>query len=249
MFLLWKNAIINNEKLPLVERLIELLLTWSYNNFSYNRKQSLKTIYESCCKLADGELDSLKFKERIENYFRVTDTSFILQHISENPNDIKAWFKVFYEKKDSDENSSNNLISLNDQEKLRDNLSRFLESYMYNTGLDFISGVIRLLVDDFENADGKDRFESSFKQIMKFSQDDFNYVFTNLLTLGAVMSPKSKNELAIFVLTYFPDNKIILKQIQSALGDEFTTELLLSSLNSRLTLLNKSIYGELEQIR
>ena len=45
------------------------------------------------------------------------------------------------------------------------------------------------------------------------------------------------------------DYKIILKQIQSALGDEFTTELLLSSLNSRLTLLNKSIYGELEQIR
>ena len=48
------------------------------------------------------------------------------------------------------------------------NLSRVLESYEYNTGLDFISGVLRLLIDDFGNADGKDRFETSFKQIMKY---------------------------------------------------------------------------------
>jgi len=144
---------------------------------------------------------------------------------------------------------SNKIINWEQRQSLLANLSRFLESYEYNTGLDFISGVIRLLVDDFENADGKDRFESSFKQVLKFSQENFDFVFANLLTIGAVMSAKSKNELAIFLLTYFPDNKNILKQIQSALGDEYTTVLLLSNLSSRLTIINESIYGELDKIR
>lgn len=232
---------------PLIDRCVVLLLQWAYDHFAYNRRQSLKNIYENCDNYISEKITKDEFKQRLENYFKFSEASYLLQHIAENPNDFNRWFEVFYQ---LEENIlSNKIINWEQRQSLLANLSRFLESYEYNTGLDFISGVIRLLVDDFENADGKDRFESSFKQIMKFSQDDFNYVFTNLLTIGAVMSPKSKNELAIFVLTYFPDNKIILKQIQSALGDEFTTELLLSSLNSRLTILNKSIYGELEQIR
>lgn len=242
-----KYAGIWEKSAPLIDRCVVLLLQWAYDHFAYNRRQSLKNIYENCDNYISEKITKDEFKQRLENYFKFSEASYLLQHIAENPNDFYRWFEVFYQLEEN--KLSNKIINWEQRQSLLANLSRFLESYEYNTGLDFISGVIRLLVDDFENADGKDRFESSFKQIMKFSQEDFDFVFTNLLTIGAVMSAKSKNELAIFLLTYFPDNKIILKQIQGALGDEFTTELLLSNLSSRLTILNKSIYGELEQIR
>jgi ATP-dependent DNA helicase RecQ len=238
---------------PLIDRCVVLLLQWAYDHFAYNRRQSLKNIYENCDNYISDKITKDEFKQRLENYFKFSEASYLLQHIAENPNDFYRWFEVFYQYEENENTKqktlTNKILNWEQRQSLLANLSRFLESYEYNTGLDFISGVIRLLVDDFENADGKDRFESSFKQIMKFTQEDFDFVFTNLLTIGAVMSVKSKNELAIFLLTYFPDNKNILKQIQSALGDEYTTELLLSNLSSRLTILNESIYGELEQIR
>lgn len=238
---------------PLIDRCVVLLLQWAYDHFAYNRRQSLKNIYENCDNYISDKITKDEFKQRLENYFKFSEASYLLQHIAENPNDFYRWFEVFYQYEENENTKqktlTNKILNWEQRQSLLANLSRFLESYEYNTGLDFISGVIRLLVDDFENADGKDRFDSSFKQIMKFTQEDFDFVFTNLLTIGAVMSVKSKKELAIFLLTYFPDNKNILKQIQSALGDEYTTELLLSNLSSRLTILNESIYGELEQIR
>lgn len=242
-----KYAGIWEKSAPLIDRCVVLLLQWAYDHFAYNRRQSLKNIYENCDNYISERITKDEFKHRLENYFKFSEASYLLQHIAENPNDFDRWFEVFYQLEEN--KLSNKIINWEQRQSLLANLSRFLESYEYNTGLDFISGVIRLLVDDFENADGKDRFESSFKQIMKFSQEDFDFVFANLLTIGAVMSAKSKNELAIFLLTYFPDNNNILKQIQSALGDEFTTELLLSNLSSRLTIINENIYGELDKIR
>ncbi len=91
------------------------------------------------------------------------------------------------------------------------------------TGLDFISGVLRLLIDDFGNADGKDRFETSFKQVMKYKKEDFDFIFDKLLEIGSIMSSGSKNDIAVSLLKFFPDNPKILKKIQKALGDEYTT--------------------------
>ncbi len=226
-------SILNKEKDPLIERIIELLLTWSYNNFSYNRKQSLKTIYESCCKLADGELDSLKFKERIENYFRVTDTSFVLQHISENPNDIKAWFSVFYDKKDSDGTITNKLISLNEQEKLRDNLSRFLESYMYNTGLDFVSGLIRLSLGEYNDSDGKARMETALERIAKFDKEDFLYVLEELIKIAKNFDDGTKSLLSNSIHNIIQDENLLIKLVED-LGDSYSIEAYISLCNKKL---------------
>jgi ATP-dependent DNA helicase RecQ len=154
---------------------------------------------------------------------------------------------VFYQ---ADNNViSNEIINWEQRQSLLANLSRFLESYEYNTGLDFISGVLRLLIDDFGNADGKDRFETSFKQIMKYEQEDLDFIFDKLLEIGSIMSSGSKNDLAVSLLTFFPDNPQILKKIQKALGDEYTTEILLSDLTTRITKINQDIYAELIQIR
>lgn len=230
-----------------IDRCIVLLLQWAYDHFAYNRRQSLKNIYENCDDFISGKINAEEFKQRLENYFKFSEASYLLQHIAENPNDFYRWFEVFYQVEDNE--LSNKIINWEQRQSLLANLSRFLESYQYNTGLDFISGVLRLLIDDFNNADGKDRFESAFKQIIKFEKEDFDLVFDKLLDIGGVLNRGSKNDLAISLLSFFPDNKLILKKIQKALGDEYTTDILLSDLTTRITKINQDIYGELIQIR
>lgn len=232
---------------PLRDRCIVLLLQWSYDHFAYNRRQSLKNIYENCNDSISGKITKQEFKQRLENYFKFSEASYLLQHIAEHPDDFYRWFEVFFQIEDNIVSSE--ILNWEQRQSLLANLSRFLESYEYNTGLDFISGVLRLLIDDFNNADGKDRFESSFRQIVKFEQENFDFIFDNLLEIGTQLSLNSKNDLAITLLTFFPDNSTVLMKINNALGDEFTTDLLLSDLTSRITNVNQELYGELIQIR
>jgi len=232
---------------PLQDRCIVLLLQWAYDRFAYNRRQSLKNIYENCNDYVLQVITKEEFKQRLENYFKFSEASYLLQHIAENPNDFYRWYEVFYQ---FDNNQiSNVVINWEQRQSLLANLSRVLESYEYNTGLDFISGVLRLLINDFENADGKNRFESSFKQIIKYEQVDFDFIFEKLLSIGSEMSKGSKKNLAISLHSFFPDNPSILKRIQNALGDEYTTEILLSDLALRINEINRKIHDELIQIR
>ena len=232
---------------PQKDRCIVLLLQWAYDHFAYNRRQSLKNIYENCDDYISEKITKEEFKQRLENYFKFSEASYLLQHIAENPNDFYRWFEVFYQ---ADTNViSNEIINWEQRQSLLANLSRFLESYEYNTGLDFISGILRLLIDDFGNADGKDRFETSFRQIIKYNHADFDLIFEKLLEIGSKMSSGSKNDLAVSLLTFLPDNSQILKKIQKALGDEYTTEILLSVLTTRIAKINQDIYAELIEIR
>lgn len=220
--------VVNNENINYIEKFIQLLLMWSYDNFSYNRKQSLKNIYENCCDLADGKLDSSKFKQRIENYFRVTNSSFILQHIAENPNDIKSWFKVFYE-----EQNLHQFISSDQQEKLRDNLSRFLESYMYNTGLDFVSGLIRLILGDYDNNDGKIRMESSLEKIKEYSKKDFDYVIKELIKIGENLDDNSKSLLSESIYKVVKDESLLFS-LAECMKDSYSIKTCINLYNNRL---------------
>lgn len=238
---IWKKAA------SIKDRSIVLLLQWAYDHFANNRRQSLKNIYELCDAYTSDKITSEEFKLQLENYFKFSEASYLLQHIAENPNDFYRWFEVFYQAENNQ--ISNEIINWEQRQSLLANLSRFLESYEYNTGLDFISGVLRLLIDDFGNADGKVRFESSFKQIIKYEQEDFDFIFDKLLNIGSVMSNESKKDLAISLLSFFPDNPQILKRIQNTLGDEYTTEILLADLTSRINKVNQTIYDELIQIR
>lgn len=232
---------------PVKDKCIVLLLQWAYEHFAYNRRQSLKNIYENCDDYIENKITKEEFKRRLENYFKFSETSYLLQHIAENPNDFYKWFEIFYQVEDN--KVSNGIINWEQRQSLLANLSRFLESYQYNTGLDFISGILRLLIDDFMNIDGKNRFETAFKQILKYEQADFDFIFNKLLEIGSIMSVSSKNDLAVSLLTFFPDNSKALMKIQKTLGDEFTTELLLNNFTSRIKKVNQDIYGELIQIR
>lgn len=227
------------------DKYILLLLQWSYDNFAYNRRQSLKNIYENCCEFADGNISSEEFKLRLEDYFKFNQRSYLLQHIAENPKDFKKWFDVFYQ---IDGNKiTTKLITRRQQESLRDNLSRFLESYMHNTGIDLISGIIRLLLDDYHNADGRVRLESSLDQIQDYEPEDKDFIIDEILKVGQIMSNNNKSYLAESLYKSYNTQEYLLK-ISKSLGDSYSMTTLVEQSTKRLKTINLKLYGGFRKI-
>lgn len=229
----------------LIDKYILILLQWSYDNFAYNRRQSLKNIYENCCDFADGDITSSEFKVRLENYFKFTQKSYVLQHIAENPKDFEKWFEVFYQ---IDKNIvTNTFITRRQQESLRDNLSRFLESYMHNTGLDLISGLVRLLLHDYGNSDGRDRLETSLEQIQHYESADKEFIVEQILKIGQELSNNNKSYLAESLYKFFNSQEFLLR-VSKSLGDSFSMATLVEQANNRLKTINEKIYGGFRKI-
>jgi ATP-dependent DNA helicase RecQ len=228
-----------------IDKQILILLQWAYDKFAYNRKQSLKNIYENCCDLSDGQITSKEFKLRLENYFKFSQSSYVLQHISENPKDFLRWFEVFYQ---SDKNTiTDEFITKRQQESLRDNLSRFLESYMQNVGLDLISGFLRLLLDDYENSDGRNRLESSLEQISHFEQRDIDFILEQLLEMGNILNTKNKDLLAESLYKHFNTYEYLML-IWKTLRDRFSMATILEISTKKLETINRKIYDKFGKI-
>ena len=104
-----------------------LLLLWSYDHFVYNRRQSLKTVYEQCSELANGTIGEKEFKDRLEGYFKFNESSKILNHLAEGFADTKVWLSVFFQ--GDDEAKIRKIIDQSELTILKEQLSRFLESY------------------------------------------------------------------------------------------------------------------------
>lgn len=227
------------------DKSVLILLQWSYDNFAYNRRQSLKNIYENCTDVSDGNITKQEFKVRLENYFKFNQSSYILQHIAENPRDVEKWFEAFYK---IDKNIvTDQLISQRERESLRDNLSRFLESYMYNPGLDLISGLLRLWMDDYENMDGRERLESSFREIQHFENIQIDLIIAQVLKVGKELENKNRDQLAESLIKYFNSEKL-LHQIQKALGDSYSIAVIIDNANNKLRTINQRVYDQLRKI-
>ena len=227
-----------------LDKSILLLLQWSYDNFAYNRRQSLKNIYENCCDFSDGTINSVEFKTRLENYFKFSRSSYNFQQIADNPNDFEDWFNIFYKKKGAKKDRQ--FLSVKDQESRRDELSRHLESYMYNTGLDMVSGLLRLLLNDYDNADGRSRLEGSLEQVKNYSTKDREIVIKHIIEIGLECSDKNKSLLANSLHKVF-NSKELLFELSETLGDSFSTSTILANINSKLTKINRSNYAKFKE--
>ena len=235
------------EQYSAFDKNILLLLQWSYDHFAYNRRQSLKTIYENCCEFSEGNIPKEEFKARLENYFKFTQSSYILQHIADKPKDFERWFNVFYQIDENQNRVTDEFLSSRQRQALRDNLSRFLESYMYNPGLDLISGLLRLWLGDYENVDGRQRLESSLRVIQHFQEEEIDFILSQILKIGKELTNKNKNSLAESLFLFFND-ELFLHKIQEELKDTFSMVAIVENANKRLESINNKIYGGLQKV-
>ncbi len=204
------------------EKAIRILIQWTYDNIFYNRRQSLKTLLDNC---NTNEKDPKQFKETIENYFRFTDSTFIFEHIAQYPDDFEKWFDTLYED-DSEQTVTEATLA-----EIRAALSRFLENYRYNTGLNFLSGMTRLMADNYTKIDGEERLESAFNTIAKYDDAEKFKVLIETLKLGKFLTDKNKIFLSQILCKHFKDNTIT---IHNYLQDNHSLDIALGQLNKKL---------------
>lgn len=256
-----ETEILKAPKITVLEKSVWYLLNWTFENIAYSRKQSLKTLSDWCTDFVSVEgFNSDEFKRRIDNYFIFSDTTFILQDIGENPNKFKNWFEAFFYYEETD-NIINGLKEkakiyipemedLNERklkfERLRDNISRFLESYRNNLGLNFLSGFVRLALNEYQDSDGKKRFESAIEIIKqtfsKSEQDDF---FNKLLNLGKSLTEEQQIELCASITNSYPEKLEELAQFYDLpylLNDDYSKKI------SALKKLTQKLYEQLAEI-
>ncbi len=247
------------ENHKLVDQSIRALIKWVNKHFVYNRRQSLKNIYESCQNYFsndDPHLRRIEFKNSLENYFKFSESSFVLQHISENSFDIEKWFEVFYLLRTEGQKQYRTDLVLNPEQliALQNNLSRFLESYANNLGLNFISGIVRLMNGDFENSDGRNRLKQSFVFLIEkeWSIGSTSNLKAVLLTETCKVVKTAKieirNQLASFVIELLGQDLDALKIVNEHLEDEVTTLFIINQIKERLTNVNKEVYEQIERI-
>ncbi len=227
-----------------IDKHILFLLQWSYDNITYNRRQSLKKVYEDCCELADGKITREQFKTRIENYFKFSESSDLLQEVSENPENYQKWFKTFYKLGNM---STANLIQNKEQQTLRDGLARFLETYKSNTGLDLISGLLRLLLDDYENTDGKIRLESALENIQRYNPTAIEHIINQTLKIGKQMDDKNKTLLAKSLHKFFNHQEFLIR-LSKELNDSYSMTKFIEQANDRLSKVKEVLNDGLKEV-
>lgn len=234
-----------------IERYIRILLQWSYDTYANARRQSLKNLYEYCLRVVNWELDNKDFKNVLESYFKFEDDTFIMQDIADNIN--KNIFKrsdVFYEKikKNDTYTKINKIKSSKQQEELKALLWRLLESYQKNIWLNLISWMVRLFLDQYNDADGKHRFENALEQVLNKDKDVQKIILDQILTLGAHINVQNKNYLAQSLIEKLHlSNQTILK-VYEMLGDAYSLNMFLYMANKKLLSSYKKLHDKFKTI-
>ncbi len=226
------------------KKCIRFLLKWIYENVAYERRQALKGIAELCRDYDESNPDesSKTFKKNLVAYFEINDVTIILQHIADNPDDFQKWFEVFYKKMRKADNTVQHLGRIDKEEFtiLKFKLQRFLESYRDNTGLNLISGFLRLVLGEYDDQDGKPRLESALKQINLYEKEIQFEILKNLFE-ARKLDKEQRNALSNSILNCLSEDFADL--IYENLGDSRSLNLLLQKPLAKLKQLNEEIYG------
>ena len=224
------------------ERPVLVLLEWIYNHFGYYRRQSIKNVYEICEEFAmKGPDASSWFKKELESMFKFSEVSHALDEIAEKPADIEKWFSIFYADHD---HCSSKIISKDKLHSLKGSLARFLESYQFNTGLNMISGIVRLMLDDFVNPDGKQRMVSAIQHVCNSEEYNSYAVLGKLLEVGSKLKVSARQELSSVLLEYFGDN---VEEIYEALNDDASLAVILDNAAKRLMEIGGILYDRCKE--
>lgn len=135
------------------------LLTWIYDNFVYHKLQSIKNVYELC----ENYTDSKQFMKAIVDYL-VIDTN--IDKLVRNPKEYKHWF---------------NVLQTYNSSELKMMLARYLEIDDNIVSLNYVSGLLRLQLNEFDDADGKRRFLLAMEEIKNYEDEVVEKIFKNSL--------------------------------------------------------------------
>ena len=207
-----------------VDVFLKFLLRWNNNNFVYNRRQQLKTLYENCCNFKNN--GPKKFKMSLDEYFRVDSAILnIAKHIEDEvelcPNNLSEFLL-----------KDGKLISVDKIQKLQFSLARYLETYQNNPWLNLLSGVCRLITGSFDDEDGETRLKN-YIEASKKNNFSWENSLINLLRFIAKID-QEKKEIFSKTIEKYIDGVSQLKIVHNYLNDDYSAALFIKSMNTRL---------------
>ncbi|MBO0932435.1 DEAD/DEAH box helicase [Fibrella aquatilis] len=251
---------------------MKVLVVWTYVSIVANRKQSLKTVYENCLKEVEGHYKPGEFKRALEDYFKFDDVSYVLQGISEQTlidltvKQIQSWFYNFFRftaparsslstdktrsliPTDEVEFGKSRFILTDEIKTMQAQLSRVLEARGNNTGLNMMSGLVRALNDDYEDNDGRVRFEEALSALKQ--TNIVNTFFIGCQRVAShIANREGRYEIAQSILRVFPDQQKHIEQWADSLQ---LPELLFTDYRQRLNQikrLNRQLHEQTTRVR
>ncbi|MCL2745891.1 MAG: RecQ family ATP-dependent DNA helicase [Coriobacteriia bacterium] len=224
-----------------IDGYMKCLLHWTYDNITYSRRRSIASMREVC----ETHKTSDEIKSYIESYFVSSDaTTGILSHIVAQPKNYELWLDALFQ-----EGYANGSAPLDDDQcrRLLASLTRYLESYRYIDGLNFLDGMLRIRLDRFEGTDAIDRLIESLSRVSQLNENEQNAFFQAVLLFAGDMPEILQVKLSATLIEVFPHTS---RLIYEKLGDDYSLAFCIrqrtESLNSLLTKINDGI--ELERV-
>ena len=191
--------IANNSKEKVLTRYIKVLIHWANDNVLYNRLQSTYTMLQ----WMDPSISDKQFRMYLEEYFKFSEKTVIFEGIIYDPMNYNNWFDVLYSK-DSISHQSIKPINEDMAEAILASLQRYLESYRYNTGFNYLCGILRIFVGKFSGTEGEWRFKEAINNIKEsFGEEERNIILNKTLEIGSIMRIDCKDQLSMELLKYY----------------------------------------------
>jgi len=197
-----------------IQALLRILIEWTNEHIVYSRLQSTRNMREICSPHESDEA----FRQSIRDYFKYTDETIRFDNIVEQPAAFIRWMDLLYKGTYAADKS---IIEIDEATAAVGALRRYLETYQNNPGLNYLCGMLRLYVDDYEESEGEARLDAAFRTITmengSFTKEQQESIFQETLSFAKNFDLKNKNYLSEILLTYYPE---AAQTIQEALEDQ-----------------------------
>lgn len=207
--------------------IIQMLIRWTNNNILYQRIQCTKTIMDWCSKDVDDE----SFRRNLEGYFRFSEETFILEYIAYHPMEWKRWFDCLYQLND-EKTRRVRVLSREQAQETYASLQRFLESYQNNTGLNYVEGLLKILIEPNVSQNDLARMERSLDRLESEPKSLLTELVRETALFGKELNNlEAKDLLSKILLNHFPDmSKTIFNEMQ----DRYSLSIELEKMTARL---------------
>ncbi len=220
-----------------LSKYVLILLQWNYDNIFYSRRESQKNLIELCNtyyeKARNNNEKEAKayFKEALEGFFKITEETYILDSLVTEPDNVQTLTTLIV-----DEDGA--LKSKEEFRKIKTSLVRYLESYRYNTALNYLSGICGMVLDEYDVLT-KERFKTAFVSINEKNDEHKAAMFELSLNVGKQFNDKGKEEMSDMLNNFY--NKKY--QIYEILKDNTSLGLILGEQLSKLEKIGDKLNG------
>lgn len=184
-----------------ITQLIKVLLEWGNDNILYNRLQSTYNMMQFCQETVSDE----EFRRKVNDYFRYSEQTVIFDSVIQNPLEHKNWFDIFWDK----DTVTHDVVGILSQEKaisILSSLSRYLESYGNNTGLNYLCGMLRLLCGKYKGTEGEWRLNASIQSVKEvLPRKAQKEILDWTLDIAKNFAIEEKDMLSQMLLQYYPE--------------------------------------------